>query len=42
MVAFWSNHFAVSAAKDQFVRVAAGPFEREAVRPMCSANSPTC
>lgn len=33
LVAFWSNHFAVSAAKGQFVRVAAGPFEREAIRP---------
>lgn len=33
LVAFWSNHFAVSVAKDQFVRVAAGPFEREAIRP---------
>jgi uncharacterized protein (DUF1800 family) len=33
LVAFWSNHFAVSVAKDQFVRVAAGPYEREAIRP---------
>ncbi len=33
LVAFWSNHFAVSAAKGQFIRVAAGPFEREAIRP---------
>jgi uncharacterized protein (DUF1800 family) len=33
LVAFWSNHFAVSAAKAAFVRVAAGPFEREAIRP---------
>ena len=33
LVAFWSNHFAVSVAKDAFVRVAAGPFEREAIRP---------
>jgi uncharacterized protein (DUF1800 family) len=33
LVAFWSNHFAVSAAKGAFVRVAAGPFEREAIRP---------
>ncbi|RFB81624.1 DUF1800 domain-containing protein [Methylovirgula sp. 4M-Z18] len=33
MVAFWSNHFAVSVAKGQFVRVAAGSFEREAIRP---------
>ncbi|HXW72837.1 MAG TPA: DUF1800 family protein [Methylocella sp.] len=33
LVAFWSNHFAVSAAKGPFLRVAAGPFEREAIRP---------
>jgi uncharacterized protein (DUF1800 family) len=33
LVAFWSNHFAVSVAKGQFIRVAAGPFEREAIRP---------
>ena len=33
LVAFWSNHFAVAVAKDQFVRVAAGPYEREAIRP---------
>jgi uncharacterized protein (DUF1800 family) len=33
LVAFWSNHFAVSVAKAQFVRVTAGPFEREAIRP---------
>lgn len=33
LVAFWSNHFAISAAKGAFVRVAAGPFEREAIRP---------
>jgi uncharacterized protein (DUF1800 family) len=33
LVAFWSNHFAVSVAKGQLVRVAAGPFEREAIRP---------
>ncbi len=33
MVAFWSNHFAVSVAKGQFIRVAAGSFEREAIRP---------
>lgn len=33
LVAFWSNHFAVSVAKSQLVRVAAGPFEREAIRP---------
>ena len=33
LVAFWSNHFAVSAAKSGELRVAAGPFEREAIRP---------
>ena len=33
LVAFWSNHFAVSVAKDAFVRAAVGPFEREAIRP---------
>ena len=30
---FWSNHFAVSAAKGPKVRVVAGAFEREAIRP---------
>ncbi|MDE2466193.1 MAG: DUF1800 family protein [Alphaproteobacteria bacterium] len=33
LVAFWSNHFAVSVSKGQFIRVVAGPFEREAIRP---------
>lgn len=33
LVAFWSNHFAVSVAKGQFIRVTAGSFEREAIRP---------
>jgi uncharacterized protein (DUF1800 family) len=33
LVAFWSNHFAVSVAKGNSVRVLAGPFEREAIRP---------
>ena len=33
LVAFWSNHFAVSAAKGPLVRAAAGSFEREAIRP---------
>ncbi|MBV8104266.1 MAG: DUF1800 family protein [Hyphomicrobiales bacterium] len=33
LVAFWSNHFAVSAAKSAELRIAAGPFEREAIRP---------
>lgn len=33
MVWFWSNHFCVSASKSAFLRVLAGPFEREAIRP---------
>jgi uncharacterized protein (DUF1800 family) len=33
LVAFWSNHFCVSALKDGFVRSIAGAFEREAIRP---------
>ena len=33
LVAFWSNHFCVSAAKGPFVRIVAGAFEREAIRP---------
>ena len=33
LVAFWSNHFCVSASKDGFVRAIAGSFEREAIRP---------
>jgi uncharacterized protein (DUF1800 family) len=33
LVAFWSNHFCVSAAKGPFGRVSAGSFEREAIRP---------
>jgi uncharacterized protein (DUF1800 family) len=33
LVAFWSNHFAVSIAKGQLVRASAGSFEREAIRP---------
>ena len=32
LVAFWSNHFAVSVAKGGFVRASAGAFEREAIR----------
>ncbi len=31
--AFWANHFAVSAFKSPFVRITAGAFEREAIRP---------
>ncbi len=33
LVSFWSNHFCVSAAKDNIVRASAGAFEREAIRP---------
>ncbi len=33
LVAFWSNHFAVSIAKGPFIRASAGAFEREAIRP---------
>ena len=33
LVVFWSNHFAVSVAKSAELRAAAGPFEREAIRP---------
>lgn len=32
LVAFWSNHFCVSVAKGDIVRVAAGSFEREAIQ----------
>ena len=33
LVAFWSNHFCVSANKGGIARVTAGAFEREAIRP---------
>lgn len=33
MVNFWSNHFCVSARKSPLLRVVAGAFEREAIRP---------
>lgn len=33
MVWFWSNHFCVSVAKGQIIRVLAGAYEREAIRP---------
>jgi uncharacterized protein (DUF1800 family) len=33
LVAFWSNHFAVSASKSALARVTVGSFEREAIRP---------
>lgn len=33
LVAFWSNHFCVSANKGELARMWAGSFEREAIRP---------
>ncbi|MDR3496739.1 MAG: DUF1800 family protein [Ancalomicrobiaceae bacterium] len=30
---FWANHFAVAIAKDEYVHILAGAFEREAIRP---------
>lgn len=33
LVLFWSNHFCISARKAGVVRVLAGPYEREAIRP---------
>ncbi len=33
LVAFWSNHFCVSATKSPLLRACAGSFEREAIRP---------
>ena len=33
LVAFWSNHFCISAAKGVYVRAVAGAYEREAIRP---------
>ncbi|CAM5774577.1 hypothetical protein LMIY3S_04592 [Labrys miyagiensis] len=33
LVAFWSNHFCISVAKDMVVHASAGAFEREAIRP---------
>jgi uncharacterized protein (DUF1800 family) len=33
LVAFWSNHFCISANKSQFGRITVGAFEREAIRP---------
>jgi len=33
LVAFWSNHFCISANKSQFARISVGAFEREAIRP---------
>ncbi|MDE3177192.1 MAG: DUF1800 family protein [Pseudomonadota bacterium] len=33
LVAFWSNHFCISAAKGLSVRALAGAYEREAIRP---------
>ena len=33
LVAFWSNHFCISAGKGELARIWAGSFEREAIRP---------
>jgi uncharacterized protein (DUF1800 family) len=33
LVMFWTNHFCVSTAKGGFIRVIAGAFERDAIRP---------
>ena len=33
LVAFWSNHFCISANKGEPARIWAGAFEREAIRP---------
>ncbi|MBV8850135.1 MAG: DUF1800 family protein [Methylobacteriaceae bacterium] len=33
LVAFWTNHFCVSTMKGPFVRISAGAFERDAIRP---------
>jgi len=33
LVGFWSNHFCISAVKGPGVRITAGAFEREAIRP---------
>lgn len=33
LTAFWSNHFAISCFKAPFVRIIAGAYEREAIRP---------
>jgi uncharacterized protein (DUF1800 family) len=33
LVAFWSNHFCISANKGELARIWAGSFEREAIRP---------
>ena len=33
LVAFWSNHFCISATKGEPARIWAGSFEREAIRP---------
>ncbi|MEA2757866.1 MAG: hypothetical protein QOH65_479 [Methylobacteriaceae bacterium] len=33
LIAFWTNHFCVSTAKGGVVRICAGAFERDAIRP---------
>jgi uncharacterized protein (DUF1800 family) len=38
LVWFWSNHFAISAKKSALVRITAGAFEREAIRPFVTGR----
>lgn len=38
LVAFWSNHFCISANKGQLARIWAGAYEREAIRPHVLGN----
>ena len=38
LVAFWANHFAVKVGSGEAVRVVAGAFEREAIRPYVFAT----
>jgi len=38
LVAFWSNHFAVSTRKSLLLRAIAGPYETEAIRPNILGN----
>jgi uncharacterized protein (DUF1800 family) len=38
LVAFWANHFCVSAGRGPMIRLFAGAFEREAIRPHVLGN----
>lgn len=38
LVYFWSNHFAISAEKGYDIRMLAGPYEAEAIRPHVTGN----